>query len=135
MERCSPDPTDVLRRLFVLERAKYPAEMVGKLFSLSDAEDDRIWLAKANRAILSGQPNEAAPLAGRCVKRRVPTTWRSGNRILISLGPRAISTRLFMSMDHLPALARFPTAERLAGYASGSPDKWAMQHAARASSR
>ena len=42
------------------DRAKYPAEMIGKLLARGDPEDDRIWLARANRAILSGHPDEAA---------------------------------------------------------------------------
>ena len=50
------DPSAVLRRLFVLDKSKYPAELVGSLLEGSEPDDDRVWLAKANRALAQVDP-------------------------------------------------------------------------------
>jgi thioredoxin-like negative regulator of GroEL len=98
----SPDPGGVLRRLFVLDRSKYPAEMVEKLLVASDADDDRVWLARANRAILSGQSDEAARWLVRCKARRPedPTVWQSHLDLAQSTGDTQAA---FLALEHLPA--------------------------------
>ena len=88
------DPAAVLRRLFVLDRAKYPAEMVGRIFcSSATPNDDRIWLAKANRAILSGRSDEAVALARQVQGNAGPKTRRSGKPTSRWRGPRATPRR------------------------------------------
>jgi enediyne biosynthesis protein E4 len=96
------DPTAILRRLYVLDKAKYPAEMVGRLFALSDPEDDCVWLARANRAILSGETDEAARWLDRCKQRRPedPAVWQRYLELARATGD---SVAAFRAMEHLPA--------------------------------
>jgi enediyne biosynthesis protein E4 len=103
------DPSAILRRLFVLDKAKYPAEMVGKLFALSDPADDRIWLAQANRAILSGQTDDAARWLDKCKERRPedPAVWQSYLELARASGDIVAA---FRAMEHLPA-RRFSETE------------------------
>jgi enediyne biosynthesis protein E4 len=106
----SPDPASVLRRLVMLDKAKYPAEMVGKLFTLCDPADDRIWLAKANGALVRGQTDEAARWLEQCVGRRPndPAVWRS----YLDLARATDDTQsAFRAMEHLPS-RRFSEADR-----------------------
>ncbi len=105
------DPSAILRRLFLLDTAMYPAEMVRKLFALSDPKDDRIWLAKANRAILSGQLDEAAHWLDRCKARRPedPAVWQACLELAEATGDAPAVIR---AMEHLPARL-FSETERL----------------------
>jgi enediyne biosynthesis protein E4 len=104
------DPPAILRRLFVLERAKYPSETIEKLLALSDPEDDRAWLASANRAILSGQSGDAANWLDKCKSRRPddPAVWQAYLDLARSTGDGPAA---FRAMEHLPA-QRFSEAQR-----------------------
>jgi predicted Zn-dependent protease len=104
------DPSAILRRLFVLDRAQYPAEMIRKFFAESDPEDDRVWLAKANRAILTGQTDLAESLLDGCKKRRPGdrAIWRSCLDLARSVGDTEAA---FRAMEHLPSRL-FSQAER-----------------------
>ena len=84
----------------------------GSCWRLADPEDDRIWLAKANRAILSGQPDEAA----RWLARARPAAHRPGglaSRTSSWRGPRATLAAAFRAMEHLPA-GEFSAARTIA---------------------
>ncbi len=105
------DPMAILRRCFVLDRAKYPAETVDQLLARCDPDDDRIWLARANRAILSGQPHEAKGWLDRCLTRRPEdeAVWRSCLELAQANGDAGAA---FRAMEHLPA-GLFAKADQL----------------------
>ena len=66
----APDPSRVLRRLELYDRAAFPIGVVRSAVERSDPNDDRVWLARANLARASGQLDEARRLIGECGKRR-----------------------------------------------------------------
>ena len=105
------DPPAVLRRLFVLDRAKYPAEIVDNLVANGDPNDDRLWLARANRAILSGLPDEALRWLDKCKARRPqdPAVWQAQLLLARTTGDTAAA---FEAMEQLPA-RRFSKADQL----------------------
>jgi predicted Zn-dependent protease len=104
------DPPAVLRRLFMLEKARYPAAIVDKLFALADPDDDRVWLAQANRAILSGQLDQARQWLARCEARRPkdPAVWQAYLALAQSANDIPGVVR---AMEVLPA-GRFSTIEK-----------------------
>ncbi len=106
----APDPSAVLRRLFMVDRARYPAATVGKLLAVADKYDDRVWLARANRAILSGQPDEARQWLARCEARRPadPAVWHS---YLVLARATGDTRSAFRALEHLPA-GHFSAVER-----------------------
>src|SRR5262249_43560109 len=58
--RGSPDPSHVLRRLYILEDAAFPVDYVADVLNKGDPGDDRVWLGRANLAIWTGRFDEAA---------------------------------------------------------------------------
>ncbi len=68
--RLAVDPSDVLKRLYILEDAAFPIDYVKMSLDACDQEDDRVWLGQANLAMWSGRSNEAARWLDACLKRR-----------------------------------------------------------------
>ena len=60
----------MLRRLHEFDKAAFPVGLVRQTIENGDPSDDRVWLAKANLALASGQHDEAAGLLGDCMKQR-----------------------------------------------------------------
>jgi enediyne biosynthesis protein E4 len=57
--RGAADPSDVLKRLYVLENTTFPVDFVKLSLKLGDPRDERVWLGRANLAIWLGQFDEA----------------------------------------------------------------------------
>jgi tetratricopeptide (TPR) repeat protein len=75
----TPDPASVLKELWLLDRSPMPVEAVQGALDRADGEDDRVWLGRANIAILTGRFAEAAGWLDRALARRPtdPAVWRA----------------------------------------------------------
>ena len=68
--RGAPEPSYVLKRLYILEDAAFPVDYVRQSLDVGDPDDERIWLGRANLAIWSGRFDEAARWLDACERRR-----------------------------------------------------------------
>ena len=68
--RGASDHTEVLKRLYLLEDAPFPADYVTQALKKGDPDDDRVWLGQANLAIWSGDFQEAGRRLLACAERR-----------------------------------------------------------------
>ncbi len=66
----SPSPGAVLRELWLLDHSPTPVEAWLRALESADLEDDRVWLGKANHAILTGRFDEATGWLDRCARKR-----------------------------------------------------------------
>jgi Flp pilus assembly protein TadD len=75
----TPDPASVLKELWLLDRSPMPVEALQGALDKADREDDRVWLGRANNAILTGRFAEAAGWLDRALGRRPTDTavWRA----------------------------------------------------------
>ncbi len=76
----SPDPSSVLKELWLLDHSPMPVEAwEQRALDQADHEDDRVWLGRANLAILTGRFAEAAGWLDRALARRPrdPAVWRA----------------------------------------------------------
>jgi tetratricopeptide (TPR) repeat protein len=75
----SPDPAGVLKELWQLDHSPMPVEVWQRNLDVADNEDDRVWLGRANQAILTGRFATAAAWLDRALQRRPddPVVWRS----------------------------------------------------------
>ena len=78
----APDPSYVLKRLYILEDAAFPVDYVKQSLKTGDPDDDRVWLGQANLAIWSGRFEEAGRWLDACEKRRPDDqpVWLAGCR-------------------------------------------------------
>ena len=96
------EPAAVLRRLYLLDHSAFPLAMVDRVLGRGDPDDDRVALARANLAILSGRPAEAAHWVDACLKRRPddPAVWRAAlDAAIASDDPPAV----LRAAKHVPA--------------------------------
>ena len=63
-------PSDVLKRLFMLEDAPFPLDYVREALARGDQNDDRFWLGRANLATWCGRYEEANRWLDPCEWRR-----------------------------------------------------------------
>jgi enediyne biosynthesis protein E4 len=105
----SPDPAGLLKELWSLDRSPMPVESWGLALSKADNEDDRVWLGRANQAILTGQFSVAADWLGRCLQRRPndPSVWQA--RLDLALAADDLAG-FWTAADHLSA-QRFDPAD------------------------
>jgi enediyne biosynthesis protein E4 len=84
----SPDPAGVLKELWAHDRSPMPVESWKKALDSADDNDDRVWLGRANQAILTGRFAESADWLERCLKRRPddPVVWRSRLELAMAIG-------------------------------------------------
>ena len=66
----APDPSHVLKRLYILEDAAFPLDYMKKTLERGDPQDDRVWLGQANLSIWQGRFEEAARSLDACLARR-----------------------------------------------------------------
>src|SRR5262249_34984173 len=66
----APDPVGVLKELFLLDNSPIPAEALDLALSKADDQDDRVWLGRANLALLAGRHAEATEWLDRCLRSR-----------------------------------------------------------------
>jgi tetratricopeptide (TPR) repeat protein len=88
----APDPSFVLRRLYILEDAAFPLDYVKSALVAGDPQDERVWLAKANLAIWTGQFAEAAKWLDAC-QTRLPDdepVWLA--RLALAVATRDVDT-------------------------------------------
>jgi tetratricopeptide (TPR) repeat protein len=107
----TPDPTNPLKQLHLLENSAFPLETVRATLERGDAADDRVQLARANLAIRSGVFDEAARLLEACAERRPRdvAVWRSRLDLALAQNDAA---NAWLALTHLPA-ARTPRAQVL----------------------
>jgi enediyne biosynthesis protein E4 len=84
----APEPSYVLKRIYTLEDTAFPVDYVKQSLKSGDPNDDRVWLARANLAIWSGQFEEAARWLAACEKRRSDDqpVWLA--RLALAMGAR-----------------------------------------------
>jgi len=75
----SPGPAAVLKELWVVDHSPMPVESWRLALEKADTDDDRVWLGRANVAILTGRFAEATPWLDRCALRRPddPAVWQA----------------------------------------------------------
>ncbi len=76
----TPGPADVLRELWLLDHAPMPVEAWERqALERADPRDDRVWLGRADHAILVGRFGEAAGWLDRAAARRPddPAVWKA----------------------------------------------------------
>ena len=66
----SDDPATLLRRLYLVDDAAFPADYVRTTLETGDPNDDRVWLGKAHLAAWSGRFDEASRWLAACAERR-----------------------------------------------------------------
>ncbi|MFI5454447.1 MAG: FG-GAP-like repeat-containing protein [Isosphaerales bacterium] len=98
----SPDPAGVLKELFLTDHSPTPAELLQDALTKADDEDDRVWLGRANYALLTARFAEAALWLDRCLKRRPedPSVWQA--RLDLALATDDIPG-FWTAVAHLPA--------------------------------
>ena len=75
----SPDPAGGLKELWQLDHSPMPVEALQRTLEAADGDDDRVWLARGNHAILTGRFTDAADWLDRALKKRPedPAVWRA----------------------------------------------------------
>jgi tetratricopeptide (TPR) repeat protein len=68
----SPDPAADLKELWLLDNSPMPVEALAEALDHADPLDPRVWLGKANLAILTGQLEDARRLLEQC-EREAPS--------------------------------------------------------------
>ena len=106
----SPDPSSVLKELWLLDHSPMPVEAwEQRALDQADPEDDRVWLGRANLAILTGRFAEAAGWLDRALARRPrdPAVWRA--KLALARGVGDVSG-VSEAAAHLPAESLGPGA-------------------------
>jgi tetratricopeptide (TPR) repeat protein len=100
----SADPAGVLKELWLLDHSPMPVEAWQRALDAADDQDDRVWLGRANVAILTGRLPIATDWLDRALARRPddPAVWKA----------RLALTRASDDLDGLRvAAARLPEGE------------------------
>ena len=66
----APEPSSVLKRLYIFEDPAFPLDHVKQTLKSGDPKDDRVWLGQANIAIWQGRSDDAARWLDACLERR-----------------------------------------------------------------
>ena len=84
----APEPSYVLKRIYILEDAAFPVDYVKNSLKTGDPNDDRVWLGQANLAIWSGKFEQAERWLVACEKRRPDDqpVWLA--RLSLAIGTR-----------------------------------------------
>ncbi len=116
----SPDPAPVLKELWALDHSPMPVESWRRALESADDDDDRVWLGRANSAILTGRFAAAADWLDRCLKRRPddPAVWQAELDLALADDD---ATGFWEAAHHLPADRFDPAAQQ-------SFRAWAAKH-------
>jgi tetratricopeptide (TPR) repeat protein len=100
--RGAPDPSFVLKRLYILEDAAFPLDYVKRVLAMGSPEDDRVGLGLANIAIWQGRFDEAARRLDDCAGRRPrdQAVWLARLSLATSTGDVDAARR---AVEHLQA--------------------------------
>jgi len=115
----APDPSYVLKRIYILEDAAFPVDYVKQSLTTGDPNDDRVWLGQANLAIWLGKFEEAARWLVACEKRRPDDqpVWLA--RLALAMGSRdAAGARLAATHIRAAWLQPFEVLRLRAWYAA-----------------
>ncbi len=104
----SESPAEVVKQLARLDEAPLPLEMIRRVLEKGAQDDDRVWLARANLAIRTGQFERAAEWLAECVRRRPgdAATWRARLELAQATGDLDGAWR---ALEHFSALVGSPT--------------------------
>jgi enediyne biosynthesis protein E4 len=104
----SDSPAEVVKQLSRLDAAPLPLETTRKVLEKAAEDDDRVWLARANLAIRTGQFDRAAEWLDACSRRRPEDTAVLRARLQLS---RAIGdfAGAWRALEHLPVDIVSPT--------------------------
>ena len=82
----SQDPAGVLREIWLLDNSPMPVESWGLALEKADQEDDRVWLGRANHALVTGRFEESARWLSRCGERRAddPSVWEANLELALA---------------------------------------------------
>ncbi|MGP0067533.1 MAG: FG-GAP-like repeat-containing protein [Isosphaeraceae bacterium] len=105
----SDTPAEVVKQLSRLGSAPVPVELTRRTLEKADENDDRVWLARANLAIRSGQLERVPEWLDACARRRPedPAVWRA--RLDLARAANDLDAA-WRALDHLPA-GGIPEAE------------------------
>jgi tetratricopeptide (TPR) repeat protein len=105
----SPDPAGVLKELFLLDHSPLPAEALQLALEKADDEDDRVWLGRANFALMTARFSDAAGWLDRCLKRRPddPAVWHARLKLALAMNDIAgiWAAASHLRVDYLDATA------------------------------
>ncbi len=98
----SNDPAGMLKELWAIDHSAMPVESWKRALDSADDNDDRVWLGRANFAILTGNFAEAAGWLERAIERRPDdlAAWRS--RLLLATSAGDVPG-VWEAASHLPA--------------------------------
>ncbi len=124
----SADPAGVLKELWMLDHSPVPVEAWQIALDKADHADDRVWLGRANHAILLGRFGDAASWLERCLGRRPddPAVWRARLDLAMAAGDL---DGFWTAAAHLPA-DRFdaPATRALRVWLAGRHGPDALEH-------
>jgi tetratricopeptide (TPR) repeat protein len=84
----SPNPAGVLKELWTNDHSPMPVEAMKRALDAADEDDDRVWLGRANQAILTGRFADASGWLERCTQRRPgdPPVWQARLDLAVATG-------------------------------------------------
>jgi enediyne biosynthesis protein E4 len=93
-------PAEVVKQLSRLDTAPQPVEFTRRALEKADNDDDRVWLARANLAIRTGQFEGVADRLEDCLRRRPkdPAVWLALLELARATGDL---TGVWRALDHL----------------------------------
>jgi tetratricopeptide (TPR) repeat protein len=108
----SPDPAGLLKELWLLDKSPLPVDALQRALDSAEPNDDRVWLGRANLAIVRGQFDTAAHWLDICQKRRPddPSVWFARFELARASGE---IDGLRRAAEHVPA-RELTAADRLA---------------------
>jgi enediyne biosynthesis protein E4 len=98
----SPTQDEDLKELWNLDHSPEPVEAWKLALERADAEDDRVWLGRANQAIMTGCFTDAASWLARCADRRPddPAVWQARLDLAVATNDE---DGFWTAAAHLPA--------------------------------
>jgi enediyne biosynthesis protein E4 len=84
----APDPAVILKALWALDKIAWSMDAWALALAKADADDDRVWLGRANLAVMTGRFQEANELLANCQRSR-PTdiaVWRARLKLAQATG-------------------------------------------------
>jgi tetratricopeptide (TPR) repeat protein len=126
----SPDPAAELKELWILNYAPLPVEALGLSLEHADANDERVWLGRANVATLTGGFDEARNWFEACLKQRPDdaAVWRGCLDLALASNDREAAWRAF---PHISAIRLAPEeVVSLRAWLAARRGDWASEHKA-----